>query len=89
MDFVLIGLIIYISIINLIGVTFMIVDKRRSQKGQWRISEKKLLMTAFIGAAVGMFIASRVLRHKTKKTKFIIGFPLFIAIHLLVMLYFL
>jgi len=87
MDFILIGLIIYFCIINLIGAIFMVVDKRRSQKGQWRISEKKLMLTALIGAALGMFIASRVLRHKTQKLKFMIGFPLFIALHLLVVLY--
>jgi uncharacterized membrane protein YsdA (DUF1294 family) len=87
MDFVLIGLVIYICLINLIGVIFMIVDKRKSQKGQWRISENKLIVTALIGAATGMFIASRILRHKTRKTKFYIGFPLFIALHLIIMLY--
>ncbi|WP_280769864.1 DUF1294 domain-containing protein [Salipaludibacillus daqingensis] len=87
MDYVYIGLISYFIIINLTGIILMIVDKRRSKQRAWRISESKLIMIAVFGGAAGMLVTSRMIRHKTKKMKFLIVFPLFIAIHLIVVLY--
>ncbi|PYZ93712.1 hypothetical protein CR194_11195 [Salipaludibacillus keqinensis] len=77
----------YLVVINLTGVAFMAADKKKSQKGEWRISENTLMFTALIGAASGMLIASNVLRHKTRKLKFRLGLPLLIAIHVSAMIY--
>ncbi|WP_416151456.1 DUF1294 domain-containing protein [Salipaludibacillus sp. HK11] len=86
--FVIIGLISYFFIINLVGAILMASDKRKSQKRRtWRISENTLMMTALLGGATSMFVASKSLRHKTKKWKFRLGLPLFMACHLLFVLY--
>jgi uncharacterized membrane protein YsdA (DUF1294 family) len=49
-------------------ITFFMygVDKFKAQRGKWRISEKALLISSFIGGAVGGFLAMQLFRHKTK-----------------------
>ena len=49
-------------------ITFFMygVDKSKAQRGKWRISEKALLISSFIGGAVGGFLAMQLFRHKTK-----------------------
>jgi uncharacterized membrane protein YsdA (DUF1294 family) len=49
-------------------ITFFMygVDKFKAQRGKWRISEKALLVSSFIGGAVGGFLAMQLFRHKTK-----------------------
>lgn len=49
-------------------ITFFMygVDKFKAQRGKWRISEKTLLISSFIGGAVGGFLAMQLFRHKTK-----------------------
>ena len=42
------------------------VDKRRTKRGQWRISEKTLLAVGIFGGAVGALLGMRVFHHKTK-----------------------
>lgn len=63
-------MIAYLACVN--AVTFIAygLDKRASMKGGWRISEKSLLSLAFLGGSPAAFLASRVFRHKTKKTSF-------------------
>ncbi|MCD8346262.1 MAG: DUF1294 domain-containing protein [Oscillospiraceae bacterium] len=49
-------------------VTFVMygVDKRKAKKGQWRISEKTLLISGFVGGAAGALIGMKLFRHKTR-----------------------
>ena len=49
-------------------ITFFMygIDKFKAQRGKWRISEKALLISSFIGGAVGGFLAMQLFRHKTK-----------------------
>ena len=49
-------------------ITFFMygIDKFKAQRGKWRISEKALLVSSFIGGAVGGFLAMQLFRHKTK-----------------------
>jgi uncharacterized membrane protein YsdA (DUF1294 family) len=48
----------------------MIVDKRRAESGARRISEATLLGWMLLGGTPGGFIASRLVRHKTRKQPF-------------------
>lgn len=75
------SLLIYFILINVTGAVMMMADKYRSVKGQWRIRENKLMVTAFAGAAFGMFLVSVMIRHKTKKPIFRIGLPFAIMCH--------
>ena len=40
--------IIYLIIINLIGILIMYIDKRKAKYGKWRIQEKNLILIRFI-----------------------------------------
>lgn len=42
------------------------VDKRKAKRGLWRIPEKTLLLTSFLGGALGGLAAMQIFRHKTK-----------------------
>ncbi|UTR15561.1 DUF1294 domain-containing protein [Salipaludibacillus sp. LMS25] len=78
----------WLLVINLIGIILMNVDKRRAQRREWRISEGTLFFIAVLGGAVGMWGASQVIRHKTKKSRFYIGFPLIAVIQVALLVYF-
>lgn len=58
------------------------VDKNKAKKGQYRISERALWITAICFGAVGTTIGMNIFRHKTKHTSFRIGFPLLAVIEI-------
>lgn len=70
------NLLIYLLVINLIAFIFMYIDKKRAQKGEWRISEAALFGTVLLGGGIGGIAGMYLFRHKTKKLKFTIGFPI-------------
>lgn len=67
---------VYLIIMNVIGFIIMGIDKRRAIKKGWRISERTLLLIAFIGGGIGSLVGMRSFRHKTKHLKFKILLPL-------------
>lgn len=69
------ALMLYLLIINVIGVLIMYVDKQKAKRGQYRIPEATLWKVAFAGGAVGTTIGMKIFRHKTKHTSFKVGFP--------------
>lgn len=72
--------IIYLVIINLIGVYVMWADKRRAKKNLWRIPEKVLFIVALLGGAFGTTYGMYQFRHKTKHWYFKFGFPLILLL---------
>ena len=42
------------------------VYKLKAINGDWRISEKALLLTSFLGGALGGLLGMQLFRHKTK-----------------------
>lgn len=63
----LIGLLI---IWNLVTFSLYGADKRRSRKGQWRISEKTLLLSSLLFGGLGAISAGHLFHHKTRKGYF-------------------
>ena len=59
-------LVIIFGILSVITFFMYGIDKFKAQRGKWRISEKALLVSSFIGGAVGGFLAMQLFRHKTK-----------------------
>ena len=60
------------------------IDKWKATHGKWRISERALLILAFLMGGFGAFLGMQIFRHKTKHIKFIIGVPLMIVINLVI-----
>ena len=55
----------YIFILSLFTFIAYWLDKKKAQKGAWRIKEATLLLMSFIGGALGGFLAMKKFRHKT------------------------
>jgi uncharacterized membrane protein YsdA (DUF1294 family) len=72
----------YLSGINLFTFFIMSYDKRMARKRKRRIPERHLFFCAFIGGALGAFIAMRMFRHKTQHTNFQYGIPALILVNI-------
>ena len=80
---------IYLLIVNLWGFIQMFIDKRRSEKKHWRLSEFSLFIPAFLGGAPGCLLGMHILHHKTRHLKFVIGMPLILILQVLAVIVFL
>lgn len=69
------NIVIYLIIINVIAFLAMYIDKRKAQKNKRRIPEKTLFTLVALGGGIGGILGMYLFRHKTKKTRFVIGFP--------------
>lgn len=77
---------IYLILINLITFLAMYIDKRKAKKGKRRIPEKTLFILVGLGGGVGGILGMYLFRHKTKKTRFVIGFPAILIFEILVVI---
>ncbi|MEO2205602.1 DUF1294 domain-containing protein [Paenibacillus pabuli] len=83
------GLILWFIFINVVGYLVMSDDKKRAQRRRDRTPERTLFLLAFIGGALGIWIAMYRKRHKTKHPSFIIGIPLLLFLNAVIYGYFL
>jgi uncharacterized membrane protein YsdA (DUF1294 family) len=76
-------IIAYLAIISLISIVVCVYDKKVSKKNrvELRTPEKTLMLLSFIGGGAAMYITMLLIRHKTKHVKFMLGIPLLIAAH--------
>lgn len=81
------NILIYLVIINILGFLIMFIDKRKAEKGRWRIPEKTLFIVAFIGGSIGTIAGMYTFRHKTQKLKFTLGFPAILIIQIIIAVY--
>lgn len=81
--FTLKNILVYLVGINFITFLTMWVDKKKAKWGKWRIQEKTLFILCAIGGSIGGICGMHVFRHKTKKKRFTIGFPLILIIQIL------
>ena len=86
--FTLKNVLIYIVLINLIGFLVMWIDKRKAEKGKWRIPEKTLFIITALGGGIGTILGMYMFRHKTKKMAFVIGFPFITILEIITVVYF-
>lgn len=77
----------YLITINICQFLIMGLDKLLAIKKKNRISEKTLLINAFLGGSIGALLGMYTFRHKTKKLKFQLLYPLFLIIHIFLYLY--
>lgn len=81
--------VIYLIVINLIGLFIMYLDKKKAMYGRWRIPEKSLIIIALLGGSIGCMIGMKLFRHKTQKIKFVLGYPTILIAELILIIYFL
>ena len=79
----------YVCILNIAGYLSMWLDKRKAQKGKWRIPEKTLFLIAILGGSIGSIAGMYHFRHKTKHKSFVIGMPVILFVQIGIILIFL
>lgn len=85
--FTVTNIMLYIIIINVIGFCAMWIDKRKAQHGSWRIPEKTLFIITLLGGGIGTILGMYAFRHKTKKLRFTIGFPVILISEIVLIIY--
>jgi uncharacterized membrane protein YsdA (DUF1294 family) len=76
---------VYIAL-NAVSFALYGLDKYKARKEKWRISEQSLLIAALFGP-IGAWLGMTQFRHKTQKSIFKYSVPVFIGIHLLLVLW--
>ena len=64
----------------------MFIDKKKAEKGRWRIKESTLLILALIGGSIGAILGMYIFHHKTQKARFYIGIPIIIVLQILLII---
>ena len=80
-------IVLYLIIINAIGLLLMLADKRAAKKSAWRIPEARLMSIALSGGCFGIYAGMMLFRHKTKHPKFSIGVPLIIVLYIMLFVF--
>lgn len=75
----------YFLAINIISFFIFFIDKKRSIKKKWRISENTLFIVSILGGCIGSLSSMYVFHHKTKHLKFTIGIPLILILQLILL----
>ena len=84
MSHAVICLLVYFAAISLFAVAITVRDKKAARNNAWRVKERTLLVVAFLGGSVAMFLAMIAIRHKTSRIKFVVGIPLMIIVQIAV-----
>lgn len=69
----------YLAACNLVAFLMTVVDKSAARRGLRRIPERTLMLVAAVGGAPLMLATMRLIRHKTRHKKFMVGLPLFLV----------
>lgn len=72
-------------VMNLVSFALMGIDKRRAQRGAWRISEKALFLTTACFGGLGGVMGMRLFHHKTKHWYFRVFFPTMLAAQIVIL----
>ncbi len=78
--------VLYIIVaVSLIGGLMVAIDKYNAIHNLNRISEATLMFFGICGGALFMFAVMKLVRHKTRKPKFMISLPLLSVLHIVVL----
>lgn len=73
----------YLAVVSLVGVVLTIYDKIAAKAiRRHRIPEATLMTVGILFGAPAMYLTMQLIRHKTRKPKFSVGFPVIIAVQL-------
>lgn len=74
-------LIIFVLIASIIGVVLTVYDKIAAKAAKkHRVPEAVLVTFGVLGGALLMYAVMQMIRHKTRKPKFSVGFPVIILV---------
>ena len=85
---------VYLAVISAISVIETVIDKRTaaanaaSQVKMQRVPERRLLLLAAMGGSLAMYVTMRIIRHKTRHMKFMIGLPVIFVLQVVLVILF-
>lgn len=77
-------LVYYLLFVNLVALILYGIDKKKAEKGKYRIPESRLLLIAFLGGSIGAWLGILIFHHKTKKKKFSVTVPILATLLILI-----
>lgn len=77
-----------LTLVNMIGLVVVGVDKHKARKRLWRIPEKVFFTLSILGGCPGVYLGLLLFRHKTKHWYFILGIPAIFILQMIVLYYF-
>lgn len=77
-------ILIYLAVINIIGIIITARDKRAARRGTWRVPERTLFMLCILGGCPGVYAAMRLMRHKTLHKRFMWGIPAIFIVQIII-----
>ena len=75
-------LILYFIVMNLLGLSAMVIDKIRAMERRFRIPESVLFILAILGGSAGCIAGMIIFRHKKRKPQFRYGLPLILILQI-------
>ena len=82
-------IVFYLAVISLVTAVVTCLDKFFAKKDMWRVSEKALLILAFLGGSLAEYCTMQLIRHKTQHKKFMTGLPFIMLFQLALVFVFL
>ncbi len=76
----------FLIAINVAAIIVCIADKVKAINKKRRISEKALFTLSLCGGATFMYLTMLAIRHKTKHKRFMVGLPLIILLHAILLI---
>ena len=70
---------------NIYTFYLIVSDKKKSRKGQRRIPERTLFLTASCFGAAGILLGMYIVRHKTRHWSFIVGMPVLLLLNIAIL----
>lgn len=77
----------YVIVINILTFLVFLLDKRKSRHHKRRIRTNMLLGLAMIGGSLGALLSMHSVRHKTQDPKFVIGIPVILVAHIILLIF--
>ena len=71
---------VYLAVISFVAVVMTVWDKHCARRGKWRVPERSLITVSLLGGSVMMLLTMKLVRHKTKHPKFMVGIPVIIVL---------
>lgn len=80
-------ILLYLLAINIIAFLAMGIDKWKAKRDAWRIPEQTLMSLVLLGGGIGGIAGMYTFRHKTKKPRFYMGFPMILISEIILAIY--
>lgn len=78
---------IYFLVISFISIIYTIIDKKMASRRKRRVSERTLYILAGFGGSLAMYIAMKLVRHKTRQRRFMFGLPIIFMLQVAILFF--